>query len=131
MTVASSISTQLFHLSTLVLVILNMHEMVRKIRLVKTQKQNAKGWWMVLQGRFLLSDCLDLVLMLLPLYEEQSVSLTVYKVYKLWLLFPLVMEGTSMQVEEGMMGKRWWAGMVIYCLMLCVNIVTDIMCLVR
>ena len=125
-----AVLTTLFNLSTMVLVILNMHQIVHGIFLVTDQQQHkVEAWWMVLQGRFFIADCLDLVVTLLPLCDEPSVCITLYIMYKLWLLFPLVVE-TNMQVGEVKMGKRWWAGLVIYCLMLVVNIFTSIQLIV-
>ena len=123
-----AVLTTLFNLSTMVLVILNMHQIVHRIFLVINQQRNVKGWWMVLQGRFFIADCLDLVVTLLPLCDEPSVCITLYIIYKLWLLFPLVVE-TNMQGEVNM-GKRLWAVLVIYCLMLVVNIFTSIQSIV-
>ena len=116
----------LFNLSTMVLVILNMHQIVHVIFLVADQQHNVKGWWMVLQGRFIIANCLDLVVTLLPLCDEPSVCISLYTICKLWLLFPLVLE-TNMQVGEV---KMWWVGLVIYCFMLLVNIFTSIQLIV-
>ena len=93
-----TVLSTLLNLSTMVVVILNMHQIVSMIFLVTSQQHNFKGWRMVLQGRLFIANCLDLVLTLLTMCDGPSFCVTLYIMYKLWLLSPLVVE-TNKQVE--------------------------------
>ena len=107
MIISSSASIiKLFLLSTMVLVILNMHEVVRITYLVKKQQPNAVWWWKVLQMRFLIPDCLDLVVVLMPLCVGPRVSFIVYDMFKLGMLFRLGIEGVRLTRKEMIIDKR-------------------------
>ena len=113
--------TLLFNLTSTMLVILGMHEIVRVLSLVLNQQPKAKWWWTILQSRAVIPDSLDLILVSLSLLIGPSLFISAYKIYKLSLLLPLLLEGFLTQ--DKVVDNRWWVGLVIYCLMLLLNII--------
>ena len=113
--------TLLFNLTSTMLAILSMHEIVRVLSLVLNQQPKLKWWWTILQSRAVIPDFLDLILVSLSLLIGPSLFITAYKIYKLSLLLPLLLEGFLTQ--DKVVDNRWWVGLVIYCLMLLLNII--------
>ena len=113
--------TLLFDLTSTMLVILGMHEIVRVLSLVLNQQPKLKWWWTILQSRAVIPDFLDLILVSLSLLMGPSLFITAYNIYKLSLLLPLLLEGFFTQ--DKVVDNRWWVGLVIYCLMLLLNII--------
>ena len=113
--------TLLFDLTSTMLVILSMHEIVRVLSLVLNQQPKLKWWWTILQSRAVIPDFLDLILVSLSLLIGPSLFISAYNIYKLSLLLPLLLEGFFTQ--DKVVDNRWWVGLVIYCLMLLLNII--------
>ena len=113
--------TLLFNLSSTMLAILSMHEIVRVLCLVLNQQPKVKWWWTILQSRAVIPDFLDLILVSRSLLIGPSLFITAYNIYKLSLLLPLLLEGFLTQ--DKVVDNRWWVGLVIYCLMLLLNII--------